>query len=215
VRDSTPCGSLPCNSIGLVYRANEEQPVVCVCVLRLYLRSPPLSTCVLRVLALVPKSVKIGPPLGFNPYQEECIHSIIRRLHQLVLRYRFHRPHHGELNKLSTHDKYTGNDHVPIAEGTCMNISHIGHSILRTSHGLFDLKNILHVPSALKNLLYVHRFTLDVFIEFHPFLFLIKNQATRIIMFRGPCYGGFYPLVHMFNETSMHAFITINPSSST
>jgi hypothetical protein len=31
-----------------------------------------------------------------------------------------------------------------------MHISHIGHSVLRTPHASFDLKNILHVPSASK-----------------------------------------------------------------
>jgi histone deacetylase 1/2 len=98
-----------------------------------------------------------------------------------------------------------------------MAISHIGDSVLSTPHGSFTLKNILHVPNASKNLLSVHRFTLDnnFFIEFHPFFFLIKDQATRRVLFRGPCYGGLYPLVPMFHETSKHAFIIIKPSSST
>jgi hypothetical protein len=86
----------------------------------------------------------------------------------------------GELNKLTTHDQYHGEDRVRTAEGTCMHISHIGHSLLRTPHNSFTLNSILHVPSASKNLLSVHRFTLDnhVFIEFHPFFFLIKDQET-------------------------------------
>jgi hypothetical protein len=123
----------------------------------------------------------------------------------------------GELNKLLIANKYHGQDSVRTAEGTCMNISHIGNSILRTPHGSFDLKNILHVPSAFKNLLSVHRFTLDnhVFIEFYPFFFLIKDQATRRVLFRGPYWGGLYPLVPMFHETAKHAFISIKPSSST
>jgi hypothetical protein len=54
-----------------------------------------------------------------------------------------------------------------------------------------------------------------VYIEFHPFLFLIKDQATHRILFRGPCYGGLYSLIPIFNESSKHAFITIKPSSST
>jgi hypothetical protein len=86
-----------------------------------------------------------------------------------------------ELSKLLIANKYHGQDRVRTIEGTGMNISHIGNSILRTRHGSFDLKNILHVPSASKNLLSVHHFTLDnhVFIEFHLFLFLIKDKQHK------------------------------------
>jgi histone deacetylase 1/2 len=85
----------------------------------------------------------------------------------------------GELSKLTT-NTYLGQDRVRTSEGTGMHISPIGHSILHTPHNSFDLNAILHVPSASKNLLFVHRFTLDnhVFIEFHPFLFLTKYQET-------------------------------------
>jgi histone deacetylase 1/2 len=123
----------------------------------------------------------------------------------------------GELNKLLITNKYHGQDKVLTAAGIGMNISHTGNSILRTPYGSFDLKNILHVPTASKNLLSVHRFTLDnhVFIEFHPFFFLIKDQATRRVLFTGPCWGGLYPLVPMFHETTKHAFLTIKPPSST
>jgi hypothetical protein len=79
----------------------------------------------------------------------------------------------GQLSKLTTHNQYHGNDRVCTAEGTGMHISHIDNSVLRTPHSSFHLKSILHVPSASKNLLYVHCFTVDnhVFIEFHPFYF--------------------------------------------
>jgi hypothetical protein len=65
------------------------------------------------------------------------------------------------LQKLSTHDKYQGHDHVHTAEGNGMHISHIGHSILRTPHSSFYLNNILHVPNASKNLLSVHKVLFD------------------------------------------------------
>jgi hypothetical protein len=98
-----------------------------------------------------------------------------------------------------------------------MHISHIGHSILRTPHSSLDLNNILHVPSASKNLLSVHKLTLDndVFIEFHPFFFLIKDRATRRTLLKGRCHGGLYPLVPISTSSSKQAFITIKPSSST
>jgi histone deacetylase 1/2 len=97
-----------------------------------------------------------------------------------------------------------------------MHISHIGHSIVRTPHNTFKFNDILHVSSASKNLLSVHKFTLEnhTLIEFHPFFFLMKDQATRRILFSGPCYGGLYPLMPISNESSKHAFITIKPSSS-
>jgi hypothetical protein len=55
-----------------------------------------------------------------------------------------------DLSKLSTQEKYTAHDHVHTADGNGMQISHIGHSMLRTSHSSFHLKYILHVPSASK-----------------------------------------------------------------
>jgi hypothetical protein len=77
--------------------------------------------------------------------------------------------------------------------------------------------NILHVPSASKNLLSVHRLALDnhVFLEFHPFFFLIKDLVTRRTLFKGPCHGGLYPLVPFSTGSSKKVFSTIKLSSST
>jgi hypothetical protein len=88
-------------------------------------------------------------------------------------------------------------DHVHTADGNGMKINHIGRSILHTPNSSLHLKNILDVPSASKNLLSVHKLTLDnhVFIEYHPFFFLIKDLDTQRILIKGPCQGGLYPLV--------------------
>jgi hypothetical protein len=127
--------------------------------------------------------------------------------------------HHltSELNKLSVHDKYKGQNRVHTTDGNGMPISHIGNSIFHTPHDSLHLKNILHVPHASKNLLSVHRLALDndVFLEFHPFFFFIKDRVTRRTLFKGPCTGGIYPLVPVTSGSSKFAFITINPSSST
>jgi hypothetical protein len=127
-----------------------------------------------------------------------------------------YKSHHWELSKLTTHDKYKGSDKIHSADGNGMLISHIGHSTLQTPHDSFQLKNILHVPSSSMNLLSVHKLCLDndIFMEFHPFFFLIKDRATRRTLFKGPCYGGLYPLVPV-SMGSKHAFVTIKPSSST
>jgi hypothetical protein len=97
--------------------------------------------------------------------------------------------HHitGELNNLTVRDKYKGHDKVNTASGQGMEICHVGHSIVHNPVQNFHLRKILHVPHASKNLLSVHRFTYDnrVFIEFHPFFFLIKDQVTKKIIHRG------------------------------
>jgi histone deacetylase 1/2 len=97
-----------------------------------------------------------------------------------------------------------------------MNIANIGHSVLHTPDSSIQLHNILHVPDASKSLLSSHQLTLDnhTFMKIHPFFFLIKDQVTKQIVFKGPCHGGLYPLV-LASESSKHALATIKPSSST
>ena len=100
------------------------------------------------------------------------------------------------LDKLKVRDKYKGTDQVHTASGSGMRISNIGHTILHTPNKKFHLQNILHVPSANKNLVSVHRFASDnnTCIEFHPNHFLIKDLATKKVLHRGRCEDGLYPL---------------------
>jgi hypothetical protein len=94
------------------------------------------------------------------------------------------------------HDTYYGNDQVHSVNGSGMNITHIGKSIIPTPLCNLALNNVLHVPSTQNNLISVHRFTLDndTFIEFHPFFFLIEDQKTRRVLLCGQCKGDLYPL---------------------
>jgi ribosomal protein S24E len=87
----------------------------------------------------------------------------------------------GELNKLTVRDKYPGGDQVHTASGVGMDINQIGHSTLHTPSRDLVLKNILHVPQATKSLASVRRIAADnnVFLEFHPDYFLIKDQETK------------------------------------
>jgi histone deacetylase 1/2 len=123
----------------------------------------------------------------------------------------------GAVNKLTVHNKYNGRDRVHTADGNGMHISHIGHSVLPTPSSPLHLKNILHVPSASKNLLFIHRLTLDnhVFLEFHPFLFFINDPVAGRTLFKGPCHGGLYPLMPFSTGSSKQVFSTIKLSSST
>lgn len=56
----------------------------------------------------------------------------------------------GDLEKLTTRDRYHGGDQVHAANGSGMEIDHIGHSILHSPAGKIHLQNILHVPKAKK-----------------------------------------------------------------
>jgi histone deacetylase 1/2 len=128
--------------------------------------------------------------------------------------------HHitGELNNLSMRYTYKGHDKVNTANGQGMRISNIDQSIVHNHGRNFHLRNVLYVPNASKNLLSVHRFTYDnrVFIEFHPFFLLIKDQVTKKIIHRGRCVGGLYPLISSLESSSSqkHAFVATTPSQS-
>jgi hypothetical protein len=106
--------------------------------------------------------------------------------------------HHitGELEKLTTREKYGRCDQVHNANGAGMNISNIGHATLHTPNRDLHLKNILHVPKAHKIFASVHRINSDnnVFLEFHPNFFLVKDRETKTTLHQGRCEGGLYPL---------------------
>jgi hypothetical protein len=52
------------------------------------------------------------------------------------------------------------------------------------------------VPQGTKNHVSVHRLAVDnnVFLEFHPWFFFIKDCATRKLLLKGRCRNGLYPL---------------------
>jgi hypothetical protein len=93
------------------------------------------------------------------------------------------------------HDPYCNNDQVHAANGSGMDITCVGNSIIPTLTRDLVLNSVLHVPTSHKNLIFVHRFTLDndIFIEFHPYFFVIKDQKMRRVLLHGPCKGGLYP----------------------
>jgi hypothetical protein len=90
-----------------------------------------------------------------------------------------------DLDQLTMHDHYAGTDHIHATNGKGMDITHVGKTIIPTPCRNLILDKVMHVPSCHKNLILVHRFTLDndIFIEFHPYFFLIKDQKMRKVMF--------------------------------
>jgi hypothetical protein len=100
-----------------------------------------------------------------------------------------------DLERLHVHERYRGKDQVQVANGSCLSISHIGHSNL-TGSSLLHLKDILHVPRIRKNLLSVYRLVSDndVFVEFHRHFFYVKDKVTKKILLHGRSRGGLYPI---------------------
>jgi histone deacetylase 1/2 len=85
-----------------------------------------------------------------------------------------------------------------------MEISHVGHGTLHTPSTNFHLHKVLHVPSASKSLVSVNKFTRDnnIFLEFHPDHFAVKEQKTRKTLLTGPCEGGLYPVQSSLSTSS-------------
>jgi hypothetical protein len=101
-----------------------------------------------------------------------------------------------EHDKLAVRDKYKDTEKVHTASGAGMEISYTGKSFIHTPHRKLQLCNVFHVPKATKNLMSIHRFSLDnnVFFEINPWFFLIKHRDTRSTLLRGRCRDGLYPL---------------------
>jgi histone deacetylase 1/2 len=118
----------------------------------------------------------------------------------------------GDLEKLSTRDRYGGKDQIKTANGSGMKITHAGHSIVQTHNRDLHFNIILYAPEARKNLVSVHRLALDnsAYLEFHANFFFVKDQATKNTILRGPCRGGLYSLPN--NSSLKQAFGVTRPS---
>uniref|UniRef100_A0A2N9EM64 Uncharacterized protein n=1 Tax=Fagus sylvatica TaxID=28930 RepID=A0A2N9EM64_FAGSY len=92
-------------------------------------------------------------------------------------------------------EQYTGSDQVHIGNGEGLHIHHIGSSILCSATHEFFLKHILHVPHISHNLISVQRFAKDnnVFFEFHPSFFCVKDLFSGATLLKGLSKDDLYP----------------------
>ncbi|KAJ0988266.1 hypothetical protein J5N97_006622 [Dioscorea zingiberensis] len=120
----------------------------------------------------------------------------------------------GDLDKLSIKERYHGKDQVQAANGSGMDIVHIGHSQIHTSNFSLCLKDILHVPQSNRNLLYVQRFATDnnVYFEFHPKFFLVKDRIMKELLLKGKCEGGLYSFSSVSDFQPKNAFGSVRLS---
>jgi hypothetical protein len=102
----------------------------------------------------------------------------------------------GEMEKLHVRDCYNGNEQIHTASGSGMDIHHIGHSIIHTPSHDLHLKNIFHVPEAIKSLVSTSHLARDnhAFVEYWHNSFFVKDQDTKEVLLQGRCVNGLYPL---------------------
>ena len=86
-----------------------------------------------------------------------------------------------------------------------------GNISLTSSPNTFTLKNVLHAPQLIKNLIFIRKFTQDnmVFVEFDPFGFSVKDLATGILVLRSNSTGDLYPF-----QSTHGVFIPTSTSSA-
>jgi hypothetical protein len=103
-------------------------------------------------------------------------------------------------------DRYNGNEQIHTASGSCMDIHHIGHSVIHTPHYDLHLNNILHVPQATKSLLSMSHLARDnhAFVEYWPNSFFVKDRDMREVLLQGRCVDGLYPLPSSSTSSSGH-----------
>ena len=100
----------------------------------------------------------------------------------------------GDLSNLSIHSEYDGTNEVILGDGSGLTVSHIGSLALHSPHRTFTLRDTLCVLNIYKNLISLHHLTKqnNVFVEFHPFYFLVKDKISRAILLKGSCNNGIY-----------------------
>lgn len=93
----------------------------------------------------------------------------------------------------------------------------MGHTTIRFPSRNLLLRNILHIPTAQKNLVSVHHFLRDnhAFMETYPHVFFIKDLATRKLLLQGRCRGGLYPLPSSYSTSlNKQAHSVVKPSAA-
>lgn len=100
-----------------------------------------------------------------------------------------------DLNNLSNHSEYIGNDNLIVASGKGLSISNSGSSHYLSNRNIVSLHNVLDVLNISQNLLSVSWFTKDndCYFVFTFFGFYVKENKMGKILFRGVTSNGLYP----------------------
>jgi len=121
-----------------------------------------------------------------------------------------------DLSNLTINSEYDGTDEVVIGDGSGLPVSHIGSLSLKTFNHVFHLRDTLCVPTIHKNLIYVHHFTKhnNVYIEFHPTYFLVKDWITGALLLKGDCEDGVYPFPEQLPSIKTNIIVYVHERST-
>lgn len=102
---------------------------------------------------------------------------------------------------------------IIVGNGHTIPISGYSHTSLPNPNPPLSLKNVLHAPKIIKNLISVRKFISDncVTVEFDPFVFFVKDFQTRRRIMKCDSQGDLYPLTTTKNNQAT-ALTTISPS---
>jgi hypothetical protein len=107
------------------------------------------------------------------------------------------------LNTLNHPMEYQGSDQVSLGNGAGLPITHFGHSQLRASSHLFNLRKVLKVPSMKSNLLSVNKFCRN------------NNCSFKFDASKFSSKDGLYPILGHIPHNSHHTYSpSLNFSSS-
>ncbi|KAK4361197.1 hypothetical protein RND71_020149 [Anisodus tanguticus] len=106
---------------------------------------------------------------------------------------------------LSSYSNLSINRGIIIDNGNLIPIRGYGHANFSLPpHPHLVLKNTLHAPNLIKNLVYVRKFTTDnwVSVNVNPFGFSVKDFKTGIPLMRCNSRGDLYPITHVSSLSS-------------
>ena len=126
--------------------------------------------------------------------------------------------HHitSDLQILSLHSDYGGNEDIMIGDGNSIPITHVGSTTIEAPTTICSLDIVLCAPLIKKNLLSISQFCHqnNTSIEFFPDFFIVKDLSMWASLVQGRNKGNVYkwPTSSTAFTTKPHAFLTNKPT---
>ena len=112
--------------------------------------------------------------------------------------------------------KHRFNNAIIVGNGHMIPIHGHGHVSLPSPNEPLTLKNVLHAPKLIKNLISVRKFTNDnmISVEFDPFEFFVKELDAGKIIIRSNSTSDLYPFISTHGATSFSSLSSAFSASS-